>query len=414
MKKQTVIIGGGVIGLACAHYLAREGVGVTILERDKIGQGASHGNCGLLCFSDVIPLCSPGTVTHEIVRTLKGTSPLYIKPDLDMNRFFWLLKFALKCRKSHMTRAANQKYELLKYSTDLFDQLMTDERIACDFETKGHLTVFKTKENFEKYEKTNAFLESYQLGARKIDIDELNDLEPALRTDLAGGWLNPADWHLRPDTLMSSWQDSLRLNGVVIEEDNPVLDFETHGRTVTAVETARGKVEADTVIIATGAWAPEIMNRLDLNVPVQPGKGYSITMERPDICPTHPCSLYEKSMVATPWKSGYRLGGTMEFSGYNDVLNPKRLDRLVSGAKAYLKVPMGQPVIEQWAGLRPMSTDDMPIIGPVPSKENLLIATGHGMLGLTLATGTGRIISDMVLGKAPEINVAPFSLSRFS
>ena len=182
---------------------------------------------------------------------------------------------------------------------------------------------------------------------------------------------------------------------------------------IVGVDTVKGNFKADEFVLATGAWAPRTLRQLKLDLPVQPGKGYSITMERPGTCPTYPCSLYEKSMVATPWKSGYRLGGTMEFSGYSDRLNQKRLSKLISGAEVFFKEPVGHPVIEEWTSLRPMTYDDLPIIDRAPSHENLIITTGHGMLGLTLATGTGKIVCDMVYGNTPQINITPFGISRF-
>lgn len=412
-NKDVIIIGGGVIGLACAHYLIDNGASVRIIEKDEIGHGASHGNCGLLYFSDVIPLCSPGTVSHEMVRTLKRTSPLYIKPTLDYKRWIWLLKFALKCNAANMKQTAMEKYEILNYSIRLFETLLAMDTMDCDFEKKGILSVFKEKQNFEKYQATNDFLATYHMEARRIDQKELQQIEPALRNDIAGAWLNENDWHLRPDMLMSSWRKHLCKKGLVIEEHCKVLEFNTIGNSVTGVNTVKGHFTADTFVLATGAWAPQTLQQLKLDLPVQPGKGYSITMERPGLCPTYPCSLYEKSMVATPWKSGYRLGGTMEFSGYNDHLNPERLAKLISGATAFLKEPLGHPVIEQWTSLRPMTYDDMPIIDFAPALGNLVIATGHGMLGITLATGTGKIVCDLVYGKTPEINVTPFGLSRF-
>jgi len=412
-NKEVIIIGGGVIGLACAHYLIDKGASVRIIEKNEIGDGASHGNCGLLYFSDVIPLCSPGTVSHEIVRTLKRTSPLYIRPTLDYKLLIWLLKFASKCNASHMTQAAKGKYEILNYSISLFDTLLAMDGISCDFEKKGILSVFKDKKNFENYQTTNDFLSTYNMEARRIDKKELLELEPALRNDIAGAWLNKNDWHLKPDMLMAFWRKHLSKKGLVIEEHCNLLEFETKRNTVVGVNTVKGSFKADAFVLATGAWASQTLKQLKLDLPVQPGKGYSITMERPGICPTYPCSLYEKSMVATPWKSGYRLGGTMEFSGYDDNLNPERLSKLISGATAFLKEPLGHPVIEQWTSFRPMTYDDLPIIDRAPSLENLIIATGHGMLGLTLATGTGKLVCEMVYGKTPEIDITPFSISRF-
>jgi D-amino-acid dehydrogenase len=412
-KKEVIIIGGGVIGLACAHYLLDQGANVRIIEQYGIGEGASHGNCGLLYFSDLIPLCAPGAVSHEIYRGICGTSPLYIKPALDIPLLAWLIKFAARCRPRTMLRTMANKNELLHYSIDLFERLLKLPDLTCDFEKTGVLTVCKDSKNLDSLKKKNDLLAPYGLGYRSLDRDAILALEPALKPDIAGGWHSTVDWHLRPDMLMNAWRKHLSRRGLIIEEHAKLLDFEILGNTITQVKTVKGTFSADAFVLATGAWAPRTARQLGLHLPVQPGKGYSITMERPGICPSMPCVLYEKNMVITPWKSGYRLGGTMEFSGYSTTLNKTRLSKLVKGAEAYMKDPTGNPVIEEWTGLRPMTYDDMPIIDRSPGQENLVIATGHGMLGLTLATGTGKIVADMIYGRTPGINIAPFGLDRF-
>lgn len=408
-----VIIGGGVIGLACAHYLKESGIGVRVIDRGIVGQGASHGNCGLLFFSDVIPLCAPGTVSHELIRAFKGISPLYIKPDFDLEKYMWLLKFAMKCKPSTMQQAATAKYEILMHSKELYKTLLATSFLSSDFQDVGVLAVFKEEKNFVAHAQTEEFLAGFGLKAEKIEKGRLPELEPALRDDLAGAWLNKADWHLRPELFIEAWRSMLEENGVIFHENCKVEDLSIKDRCVNRVHTNQGVFQADEVILAAGAWTPQITRKLDLNLPVLPGKGYSITMERPATCPTYPCRLYEKSMVVTPWKSAYRLGGTMEFSGFSSSLNRKRIVNLISGAKAYLKQPLGDPLIEAWTSLRPMTYDDMPVIDRVEPLKNLIIATGHGMLGLTLATGTGKAVCDMVLGRPTEIDIVPYSLKRF-
>ncbi len=412
-KNEILIIGGGIIGLACANYLADEGADVRIIEKDEIGAGASHGNCGLLHFSGVIPLCAPGVIKHEILRMILRTSPLHIKPRADFSFLIWLLKFANKCNLEHMASASNAKDDILKYSIDLFNELLLSKELDCDFEKKGILLVFKDKKSFKKYEKTNAFLKEFNFDANPVTGNQLKKLEPALREDVAGAWHNMNDWHLKPEKLLSSWKEALVKKGVVIDENCRMEAFEIVNKQIIAVQTSKGKFKADTFVIATGAWTPQLISQLKLDLPVQPGKGYSITMERPKNCPTIPCLLYERNMVATPWKSGYRLGGTMEFSGFTQDLNDQRLEKIMSGAKEYLKTPFGTPVVEKWAGLRPMTFDDLPIIDRSPLQNNLVIATGHGMLGLTMATGTGKAVCDLIYGNKPEIDLKPYSLDRF-
>jgi D-amino-acid dehydrogenase len=200
---------------------------------------------------------------------------------------------------------------------------------------------------------------------------------------------------------------------VEIEENCRVKYFHPAGDRIRHVETTQGVFSADTFILATGAWTPEITARLRLKLPVQPAKGYSITMARPALCPKIPCLFEEKSVVATPWKSGYRLGGTMEFSGFNTRIIAKRIRNLKDAARQYLKEPLGEPVLEEWVGLRPMLYDDLPVIDSAPGRRNLFVATGHGMMGISLAPATGKLISELVAGRDPSVDVSPFSLQRF-
>ena len=342
-----------------------------------------------------------------------GTSPLYIKPEPDLERLLWLARFALNCRQVHMDRSAREKYEILTYSARLFSDLFKGGNLQCDHENRGILSVFKEKQNMDGFWKKNEFLKQFNLGYTCLGRDETLDLEPALSDRIAGAWYSETDQHLRPEHLMSGWKHDLVEKGLNIREKCEVLEIQGKKGTLNRVVTSKGSFSGDAFVLAAGAWSPVLAKRLNLNLPVQAGKGYSITMGRPRYCPQIPCMLYEKNMVVTPWKSGYRLGGTMEFSGYSHSLNPRRLKKLVDGAGQYMRTPIGQPLIEEWTGLRPMTHDDMPVIGRSSSHDNLMIATGHGMLGLTLATGTGKLVSDMIFDRKPDINPSPFSPQRF-
>ncbi|BBO86325.1 D-amino-acid dehydrogenase [Desulfosarcina ovata subsp. sediminis] len=410
----VLVIGGGVIGLACAYYLVRDGRSVRIIEQDTVGAGASHGNCGLLFVSDLPPLCVPGAIRHELIRTLRGTSPLTIKPHFDLSLALWLLRFAAHCHSRQRDHAIRARNSILRASATLFGTLFEDERLECDFERRGVLIAFTDPATMEGYQATNRLLAPFGLAARFHDRRSVRTLEPALSDRVCGGWYHPADSHLRPERLVHSWGQAVQQRGGMIEEDCSLQQFETRKDKVTAVITTRGRFTADRFVLAAGAWTPAMARQLGLRIPVQPGKGYSITMQRPAACPTRPCYLYERNMVVTPWKSGYRLGGTMEFSGFDDTLNPRRLANLETSAAIYLKTPVGRPVTEQWTGLRPMCVDDLPIIDRMPDRDNLYIATGHGMLGISTATGTGRLMADMVAGKRPSFDPAPFSIRRFA
>ena len=170
---------------------------------------------------------------------------------------------------------------------------------------------------------------------------------------------------------------------------------------------------ADHFVIATGAWAPLLNRELGCRVPIQPGKGYSMTMPRPRLCPAHPLILEEHRVAVTPMRSGYRLGSTMEFAGYDTRLDRRRLELLRAGARHYLHEPYGEPVEEEWFGWRPMTYDSMPIIDRSPAMANVLIAAGHNMLGMSMAPATGKLVAELLSGTPPHVDPAPYSLTRF-
>jgi D-amino-acid dehydrogenase len=410
---EVLIIGGGIIGLASAYYLAKAGKRARLVEQDSIGAGASHGNCGLIFTSHLIPLCAPGTIRQEIKRMFRRTSPLYVSLAPNIKRLNWFLKFAKKCNSEHMAHAIRARQKILQSSKSLFGTLFREERLECDWEEKGILLVFKTQSEMQKYSHANNHLKPFGLEAVPLVGDELFSLEPALQKNICGAWLHKTDSHLRPDKLMQTWKRLLQKMGVAIEENCRLEVLVSEQNRIFKAQTTRGDYTADEYVLTTGAWTPQITQALGLNIPIQPGKGYSITMERPAACPKIPCYFYEKSVVATPWKSGFRLGGTMEFSGFNSDIISGRIQNLASAAKAYLNEPIGQPVVEEWVGMRPMVYDDLPIIGRAPNQHNLIIATGHGMMGISMATGTGKLVSEIINDCEPHIDPTAFDVNRF-
>ena len=223
----------------------------------------------------------------------------------------------------------------------------------------------------------------------------------------------PGDARLRPDRYVAGLAGSLRALGGVIEEgwDVEAIDEDADG---VRVRGSRGTLRAREVVIATGAWSPGLMRSAGLGkLPVQPGKGYSITYDRPSLVPRRAVSLSEPGVCVTVWDSGYRLGSTMEFSGYSTNLNRRRLDALERGAAEFLHEPVGPVKHEEWYGWRPLSIDDVPIIGRVPGRRRAWLATGHGMLGVSMSPSTGRLVADLVCGREPHLDPAPYSPARF-
>jgi len=412
-QSDVLVIGGGVVGLACAHYLSQAGRAVRLIEKDRVGAGASSGNCGLVFVSDVVPLCVPGAVRKEIFGMLRRKSPLYIQPTLDPARIYWLLRFAGMCRADYLPHAMRARSDILHSSALLFDELARKQLIAAEYEQRGVLLVFLTESAMQAYGWVNARLAPYGLAAEALSGKPLHTLEPALRPEVHGAWYHRADRHLRPDRLIESWKRSLTAAGVAIEEDCGLNRFRLSGDRIAAAATTKGEFSADHYVLAAGAWSAPIAQQMGVKLPIQPGKGYSITMERPAICPQIPCYLFERRVVATPWPSGYRLGGTMEFSGFSSSPNAERLGALKTAAGEYLRQPLGEPVVEEWSGLRPMTYDDLPVIGRAPRFRNLILAAGHGMLGITTAPATGKLVAEIVCAAVPHIDPAPFSPARF-
>jgi len=412
--RHALIIGGGVIGTACAHYLLKSGWRVTIIDRGQFGRGCSHANCGFVCPSHVLPLAVPGAIRQTIKALFQPNSPFSIKPRLDPRLWSWLLRFARRCNHADMLEAGRAIQLLLNSSRALYDDLFETEALDAEWETHGLLFVFLTPQGLDHYQHTDDMLRvHFGMSATRYDGRQILELEPALKPGLAGGFHYLGDAHLRPDKLMTSWRKLLIERGTDIHEHCDFLGFIRHGHQVTAVQTTAGEMRADAFVVAAGAWTPQLNLQLGCKIPIQPGKGYSLTMPRPARCPKNPLIFEEHRVAVTPMQTGYRLGSIMEFAGYETSLNPRRLDLLRTGASHYLHEPTAEPIVEEWCGLRPMTYDSKPIIGRSPALENVYLAAGHNMLGLSMAPATGKLIAEMLNHEPPHIASDPYSPARF-
>ena len=414
-SEDVVIVGAGVIGLASALALLQSGRGVRVIDAGRIGGGSSHGNCGTITPSHAPPLAAPGTVALALRWMLSPDAPLYIAPRLDPGLWLWLLKFAGRCNPRDWRASAQGKAALLNDSRARLVDWVRDHGLGCEFTEAGLDYVYRDPRAFDHAQADIQHLRSLGVGVETIDADSYQRQEPALKPGVAGALRFQGDAALRPDRYVAELARVVREHGGVIDEHCALRSLEVAREGVRLV-TANGVVHARDVVLALGAWSGQLSDAIgvpSLRRVLQPGKGYSITYSAPALVPQRPLVLRERSVCVTAWGSGYRLGSTMEFSGYDTRLNERRLAALERGAAEYLLQPVGPEVRERWYGWRPMCVDDLPIIGRVPGRDGLWLATGHGMMGVGMSTGTGQLVADLIAGRAPAIDPAPYRIERF-
>jgi D-amino-acid dehydrogenase len=408
-----IVVGGGVIGAACAYYLRRTGRSVALIDRGSFGRGCSHGNCGYVCPSHVLPLAGPGALWSTLKTLLRRNSPLKVRWRFDPALWRWFRQFARRCNQADMLRAGHAIQSLLDSSRSLYDDLLTATLRDVDWEPSGLLFVFRSPSTMDHYADVDQLLQNeFGLGAARYDGQALVDFEPALKSGLAGGWYYRHDARLNPAKLMAAWQRVLVDEGVELHEQCELVDLTADGRRARRLVTNHGELAAEQIVVATGAWTPQLHRLLKQPIAIQPGKGYSLTMPRPTVSPRYPMILEEHRVAITPFSDAYRIGSTMEFAGYDDRLRPARLNLLRDGASHYLREPTAEPVVESWCGWRPMTPDGLPFIGRVPAFDNVYLAAGHGMLGVSMSPATGRLVAELVSGQSPHVDPQPFAVGR--
>lgn len=413
-RGKVVVVGAGIIGLACAHYLRELNYQLMVIDQGTIGGACSHSNCGYVCPSHVLPLTEPHALKVAVKSLFNSRAPFRVRPWTAIRHLNWFLQFALRCRNSQMLTAGAALKAILDSSMHEYRNLVAGHRLECEWKENGLLYVLKTSKGLDDFAASDAFLrEHFQVGAERIDGRELQDFEPALKSSLAGAFYYAGDASVRPDKLNSSWSSRLKHLGVTFRENCRFSALEKDNQRATALLTNAGRIEFDHVVFATGAWSSRLANAIGCRLPVQPGKGYSVTMTRPEKCPRFPMLFPEHKVGVSPFDDGYRLGSMMEFAGFDESIDPRRILQLRESAEPYLQTPHTNVELEQWFGWRPMTWDSLPVIGRVPGLSNAYLATGHNMLGVSLAPATGKLIAEIMSSKPTHIPVEPYSPGRF-
>ncbi|MBX2916646.1 MAG: FAD-dependent oxidoreductase [Cyclobacteriaceae bacterium] len=412
----VAIIGGGIIGLSSAYYLRRAGHEVTIIDKGDLSDGCSHGNAGMIVPSHIIPLAAPGMIAKGIRWMFNSTSPFYVKPRLNADLLKWGYQFYKHANERHVQAAIPALKELSFYSKAQYQQLAKDLPFNFDYAERGLLMLYQTAETEHEEAETAAIANDHGVKAQILSQEEVQALEPDVRVTARGGVYFPGDAHLTPQNLMNQLIPFLKSKGVTILSNTEVQHFGLTNGKINSITTSSGELKPDEVVLATGSWSGALASKLKLNLPMQAGKGYSFLLKDVTKNIRIPSIFLEARVAVTPMGNQLRFGGTMEITGVDHSISMNRVKGIVEAIPRYypeLKVAM--PAIENvWHGLRPCSPDGLPYIGRSQKISNLILATGHAMMGLSLGPGTGKIVADLVSGKSTAVQLRSFNPERFA
>ena len=414
MKKVT-IIGGGVIGLCCAYYLTKAGYSVRVIDRGDIKTGTSFGNAGYVSPSHFVPLASPGIIAKGLQWMLSSTSPFYIKPRMDWDLIRWGFSFWKNATEKTVEKNARPLNDLLHLSRELTSDIKNDLGNSFRMEEIGCFMLYKNADT-EKHEIELAKeAKKFNLETRIMNAQEVQALEPQVEVNVRGGVLYPIDCHLHPGDFMRTLFNYLSNQGVEFQLNSEVTGFQKNGSNVSKVLTDKGDFDCEELVIASGSWLPVVSKSLGVDILLQAGKGYSMTFENMQNNLTYPAILVDHRVAMTPMGNDLRMGGTMEISGLNSPTLIKRAESIFKASKEYYPgLDVKFPSVDKiWSGLRPLSPDGLPYIGRHSKYDNLTIAGGHAMLGLSLAAATGKLVEELVAKSSLSVPLEPFSVERF-
>ncbi|MBI2814811.1 MAG: FAD-dependent oxidoreductase [Opitutae bacterium] len=416
--RSVIICGGGVLGLSCAYYLAREGWRVTVVERNAEGADTcAHGSAGYVSPSHVIPIAAPGMVWKGLKWMLSPRSPFYIKPRLDGDLMRWGWLFARACTEEHTRRSAPVLRDLCLASRQLFVEWADITGNAFELKTEGLLNLCQTQECLDHETHGLAALAN-ELGieARVLDARQTAALEPGTKLSVLGSVYFPIDAHISPRRLMPALTSLLKDMGVKFSWNSSVYGWRSETGRIAALSTTAGDLFADEYVLTGGSWSPQMLTGLGLRLPMQAGKGYSLTIEKPRFRLTKPLILTERRVAVTPMGDTLRFGGTMEISGHSDNVRPERVEQIIAGAQAFFPELTAADFagLKPWFGYRPVTPDGMPYIGRLGRYANLATASGHAMLGLTLAPVSGLLVAEILTGRKPSVDLTLLNPNRYS
>ena len=414
---RIVIVGGGIIGLCAAYYATEAGLDVTLIERGSPDHDScSLGNAGMICPSHFIPFAAPGMVELGLKMLPNPESPFALKPQLSTDWLDWNLKFVQHCTTAHVNRSAPLLRDLLLKSRSLYEELETALPQGFGLEKRGLLMLCKTEEALS--EEAHLAKQATELGipADVLTPEALAKLEPGIRFDVAGGVYFPLDCHLTPQRLITVLRDELTRRGVTFLWNTEAKGFQKERDRIVAVQTSNGEVSGDEFVLAGGAWTGDVARALGVYLPMLAGKGYSQTLKSPRELPKICSILVEARVAVTPMGETLRFAGTMELTGNDLSVNPARVRGIQKSIPKYFPSFAPEDFAETpvWSGLRPCSPDGLPYLGRTGKWTNVLVAAGHAMLGISQGPITGMLLAELLVDKAPSVDIALLSPDRYT
>ncbi len=413
----VLIIGGGAIGICSAYYLWKAGQTVTVIERkEKVGAGSSEKNAGLIAPSHIIPLASPKVIKKGLRWLLNPNSPFYIKPQLSKELLSWFWKFWKSSTKAHQQRSIPILRDLNLTSLELLKEMQMEESFDFGFKQDGLLMLYNTYRGFEEGLTTAQLARDAGLQVEIFNHSDFHQIETNLQLKAKGGIYYSQNGHLDPAQFVTRLAEFLQQNGVGIFTSIRMTGFERKIGQITGVNTTQGRFSAKEVVLAGGVWSAEILSELSLKLPMQAAKGYSITLPAPPGKPHLPMILAESKVAVTPLEDSLRFAGTLEFSGLNEAINQRRVKAILRAIPNYFANFHPQPddQTQIWSGLRPCSPDGLPFLGRYKQLKNLIVATGHAMIGISLAPVTGKLVSELVMNETPSLDLSALNVERFN
>ncbi len=418
MAKQAdvLVIGGGVVGLSTAYSLLDRGRSVTILERKCPGAGASWGNAGLVAPRYIIPLAAPGVVSQGLWWMLDRESPFRIKPRFDVDLLRWLWAFWSFCTEEHVERSIPILRDLNLASRSYAEEwAASGEMEDFGFRASGSVVVHRTEKGRQKDLKKARRAQEAGLDVSVLDRSELDEVLSNGPSEARGGVHYHQDALLSPVQLLSALENRVDEEGGVLRPGIAVTGFEKEDGRIRVVRTPRNEWKANEVILAAGAWSASLARQIGVDLPIQPAKGYSVTYSNPVETPDRPYVYTESKVAVTPMDGQVRCAGTLELAGFDGSVDTRRAKPILEEAARYVPhvSPDAPEQEEVWTGFRPCTPDGLPVIGRVPSIDNLVVATGHGMMGVSMSPVTGRLVTEIVQGESPSLDPSPLSPTRF-